>query len=202
VHKRALGLAVGDIQGSAVLDFGYGTGRLSDWLVRKGARVEGVDVTPEMVAVARTRVPQAQFHTIEGPTLPFADRRFDLVVTAYVLQYYVGGDLRIARELARVLTEGGKLVAIEQVAEDELGRGGKVAAYEEMLGGAGLRLLDVSKIRMGDSRVVAIAHRLPLLARLPLVPSLVTVEAKRLEEVPLTNGRYADMVFSAKKARA
>lgn len=202
VHKRALGRAVGDIHGSTVLDFGCGTGRLSEWLVRNGARVEGVDVTPEMVAVARTRVPQAQFQTIEGPTLPFADGRFDLVVTAYVLQYYVGGDSRIAQELVRVLREGGNLVAIEQVADDELGRGGTVAAYEEMLGGTGLRLLDVSKIRMGDSRVVAIAHRLPMLARLPIVPWLVTVEAKRLEEVPLSGGRYADVVFCARKARA
>jgi SAM-dependent methyltransferase len=202
VHKRALDRAVGNVSGSTVLDFGCGTGRLSDWLVRNGARVEGVDVTPEMVEVARARVPQAEFQTIEGRTLPFADGRFDLVVTAYVLQYYVKGDLRIAHELVRVLQGGGKLVAIEQVAEDELGRGGTVAAYEEMFRGAGFRLLDVSKIRMGDSRVVALAQRLPVLARLPIMPWLVTQEAKRLEEVPLNNGRYADVLFCAKKARA
>jgi ubiquinone/menaquinone biosynthesis C-methylase UbiE len=200
VHKRALGRAVGDIRGTSALDFGSGTGRLSDWLVRNGAHAEGVDVTPEMVAVAQTRVPEAQFQTIDGRTLPFTDGRFDLVITAYVLQYYVDGDMRIAQELARVLQNGGKLVAIEQVAEDDLGRGGTVAAYEEMLGGAGLRMLDVSKIRMGDSRTVALAQRLPVLARLPLVPRLVAVEAKRREKAPLTNGRYADVVFRATKA--
>jgi ubiquinone/menaquinone biosynthesis C-methylase UbiE len=201
VHKRALGRAVGDIRGSNALDFGSGTGRLSDWLVRNGAHAEGVDVTPEMVAVAQTRVPEAQFQTIDGQTLPFTDRLFDLVVTAYVLQYYVDDDMRIAQELVRVLQDGGKLVAIEQVAEDDLGRGGTVAAYEEMLGGAGLRMLNVSKIRMGDSRIVAVAQRLPILARLPVLPWLVTAEAKRLDEVPLTNGRYADVVFCATKAR-
>ncbi len=202
VHKRALGRAVGDVHGSSVLDFGSGTGRLSDWLVRNGARVEGVDITPEMVSVAQTRVPQARFHTIEGATLPFADGRFDLVVTAYVLQYYVDGDVRIAQELGRVLRGGGRLVAIEQVAEDDIGRGGAIAAYEEMLRGAGLRLLEVSKIRMGNSRIVAMAQLLPVLARLPVVPWLVTREAKRLNEEPLTNGRYADVVFCTAKGRA
>jgi ubiquinone/menaquinone biosynthesis C-methylase UbiE len=202
VHKRALGRALGNVDGSTVLDFGCGTGRLSAWLVGHGARVEGVDITPEMVAVARTRVPQARFQTIEGATLPFGDGQFDAVVTAYVLQYYVAGDAAVPRELARVLRGGGKLVAIEQVAEDEIGRGGTIAAYEAMFGAAGLRSLDVELIRVGDSRLVAVAQRFPTFARLPIVPRLVTIEAKRQASVPLTNGRYADVVFRAAKADA
>jgi SAM-dependent methyltransferase len=200
VHKRALGRAVGDVSGTTVLDFGCGTGRLSEWLVRQRARVQGVDITPEMVAVARTRVPQARFETIEGSTLPFTDGSFDLIVTAYVLQYYVEDAGTVARELARVLRGGGRLVAIEQVTESDIGRGGTVAAYEQMLIGGGLRLLDVSLIRMSDSRLLVFAQRLPLLSRLPLVPWLMTVEAKRFAHVPLTDGRYSDAVFRATKA--
>jgi ubiquinone/menaquinone biosynthesis C-methylase UbiE len=200
VHKRALGKALGNIDESAVLDFGSGTGRLSEWLVRHGARVEGVDITAEMVAVARTSVPQARFQTIDGATLPFDDGQFDAIVTAYVLQYYVAGDGAVPRELARVLHGGGELVAIEQVADDEIGRGGTVAAYEEMLRAAGFHLLDVEMIRIGDARLVAVAQRFPIFARLPIVPRLVTLEAKRHADVPLTNGRYADVVFRAAKA--
>jgi SAM-dependent methyltransferase len=201
VHKRALGRAVGDVRERIALDFGCGTGRLSDWLVRRGARVEGVDITPEMVEVARKRVPEAQFKTIEGPTLPFPDERFDLVITAYVLQYYLRQDL-IARELVRVLRTGGSLMAVEQVADEDIGRGGSVDIYQDMLRRNGLRVLDASPIRMSDSRIMAIAVRLPVFARLPILPGLITMEAKVRERASLTNGRYADVIFSATKAPA
>lgn len=202
VHKHALAGAIGEVRGRTVLDFGCGTGRLSDWLVRNGAYVEGVDITPEMITVARRRVPQAQFHTIEGPRLPFPDNHFDLVVTAYVLQYYVEDDAKIASELGRVVHEAGELVAIEQVAERDLGRGGTVAAYREMLRAGDFRLDEATKIRMSDSRILAMSLRLPGLARVPIVPRVVALEARGRDGVPLTSGRYADVLFSATKARA
>ena len=104
VHKRALGRALGDVRGTTALDFGCGTGRLSDWLVRRGAKVVGVDVTPEMVAVARSNVPRARFGTIDGRMLPFADGAFDVLISVYVLQYYVGGDA--AQRAGAPLTDG------------------------------------------------------------------------------------------------
>jgi SAM-dependent methyltransferase len=199
VHKRALARAVGEARGRAILDFGCGTGRLSEWLVRRGARVDGVDATPEMVAVAHRRVPQASFQTIDGQTLPFGDGRFDLVVTAYVLQYYVAGDGGIARELARVLRDDGLLVAIEQVTAGEIGRGGPAAAYERMLHAAGFAAVRVSPIRRSDSRLFSVAERWPLISRLPLLPRLVIAEAERRAGEPLTGDRYADVLFRAVK---
>ena len=202
VHTRALNRTAGDVSGAIVLDFGCGTGRLSDWLNRRGANVEGVDATAEMVEVAEVNVPGVHFQAIGGPALPFADRHFDLVITAYVLQYYVQ-DMRIMSELVRVLKLGGEFIAIEQIAEDDaLGRAGSVAAYEGMFREAGLRVIANSTIRLGDSRIVALAERLPVLARLPMVPWLVTMEARSREREPLTNGRYADAVFYATKAQA
>jgi SAM-dependent methyltransferase len=202
IHKRALSRAVGNVEGAAVLDFGCGTGRLSDWLARHGARVEGVDATDEMVAAAKANVPEVHFQTIASTELPFADRQFDLVVTAYVLQYYVDPDASTVRELERVLAHGGKLVAIEQVADDELGRGGTVTAYDDMFRGAGLDLADIEMIRLSDSRIAAVAERLPALARIPWLPWLVAVETRSRKGVLLTDGRYADVVFCATKARA
>src|SRR5262249_19650637 len=124
VHKLALGRAAGDVRRSRALDFGCGTGRLSQWLVDRGADVDGVDVTPEMLAAARGRVRGARSHEIGGETLPFDEGSFDLVVTAYVLQYYVGKPSPIPAEIARVLRPGGRLVAIEQITDGDIGRGG------------------------------------------------------------------------------
>ena len=49
-----------DLRGQRVLDLGCGTGRLSRALAEDGlARVWGVDASPEMLAVARARLPDS-----------------------------------------------------------------------------------------------------------------------------------------------
>jgi SAM-dependent methyltransferase len=199
VHKRALASAVGDLRGARVLDFGCGTGRLARWLVEHRAEVEGVDVTPEMIEVARSMVPDARFHAIAGTTLPFGDDSFDLAVTAYVLQYYVDDDASVVRDIARVLRPSGRLVAIEQVTQSDIGRGATVQAYERMLSHAGFAGNTTSLIRNGESHVLGIAARVPLVSRLPAVPWLVMREAARDRDAPLSGGRYADALFDAVK---
>jgi SAM-dependent methyltransferase len=199
VHTHALARTVGRVRGSTVLDFGCGTGRLAGWFVEHGAQVDGVDVTPEMVAVARRRVPRGRFETIDGSKLPFADGRFDLVVTAYVLQYYVDGGSSILRELVRVLRRDGRLIAIEQVTESDLGRGGTPAAYMRLFNSAGFTAVDISLIRMSDSRITGAVQRIPVLSRLPGLSWLVAQEAARRPRKPLIDGRYADALFCATK---
>jgi ubiquinone/menaquinone biosynthesis C-methylase UbiE len=197
VHKVALRRAVGDLVGREVLDFGCGTGRLTEWLVRRGAVVHGVDVTPEMADVARRRVPEARISVIDGSALPFSDERFDLVVSAYVLQYYVGHGSALTQELARVLRSAGALVAIEQVADGDLGRGGSLPAYEEMFQAVGLNAVESRMIRMGDSMLMGLACRHAALSVMPLLPRLIEWEARRQRSVPLIGGRYADVLFTA-----
>ena len=198
VHKLALSRAAGDLRGRDVLDFGSGTGRLSEWLVGHGARVEGVDATPEMVAVATARVPRARFQVGDGRTLPWPDARFDEIVTAYVLQYYLGSDGAVLRELARVLRPGGRLLAIEQATESDIGRGGSVAAYHAMFAAAGFAV-DSTPIRMSDSRIQALAARSAPLSRLPLLPALIIREAVRRANVAPRDGRYVDFLFRGTK---
>jgi SAM-dependent methyltransferase len=200
VHKHALARAMRSLQGTAVLDFGCGTGRLSEWLVRQGASVTGVDVTPEMVEVARKRVPDARFEVIEDSSVPYADGAFDLVITAGVLLYYVRGDGAVIRELARVLRADGRAIAIEQVTDsDELGRGGSIQAYEQMFGEGGMRVEAKRAIRIGDSRIIRAVQRHPELLRLRALPRLIESEAYCLKPFPLTSGRYADYVFVARR---
>jgi ubiquinone/menaquinone biosynthesis C-methylase UbiE len=199
VHKAALDRALGDVKGKEVLDFGCGTGRLTEWLFSRGAVVHAVDVTPEMVDVARRRVPGAAIRAVDGATLPFPEERFDLVVTAYVIQYYVQRDAALIRELGRVIRPNGLLLAIEQVTNDDIGRGGTIVSYEEMFAAAGMSVVAARPIRLGDSTIGRLVIRHRWLSRLPAVPWLIEWEASRQRDVQLTSGRYADVLFGVIK---
>jgi SAM-dependent methyltransferase len=199
VHKRALRRAVEDVSGMEVLDFGCGTGRVTEWLARRGAIVTGVDTTAEMVEVARRRTHGVNIVLLDGTRLPFPHERFDLLVSVYVLQYYVDGDGSIPRELSRVLRSGARLLAIEQVADEDIGRGGSVSAYEAMFRDAGLSVTNVETIRLGDSAVIRAVSRYRGFERLPGLPRSIRWEARRQLGRPLTGGRYADALFVVEK---
>ena len=98
---------LGDRSGS-VLDAGMGGGRLCAELDRRGWNVTGVDVSAEMVALARERLPHLAPRLLWGrvESLPLDDASLDAVVATGVLEYV--DDLGAAlRELARVLRAGG-----------------------------------------------------------------------------------------------
>jgi SAM-dependent methyltransferase len=198
VHKHALRRVLAPIKGQRVLDFGCGTGRLSEWLVNEGATVNGVDATPEMVRRAREAVPRASFFDIDGFQLPFADDSHDAVISVYVLQYYVADPDAMGAllaELARVLRPSGRVVAIEQATDGDIGRGATIAAYRGRLTAAGYADVSARPVRLGDSHVMYLAERRPRLARLPFMPWLVTREAQRTQPGALAGERYADTLF-------
>jgi ubiquinone/menaquinone biosynthesis C-methylase UbiE len=91
------------------LDAACGTGRHAAQLVRLGHRVSGVDITPEMLARARDRVPDAEFQTADLRRLPADDASFDLIVCGLALAHLPELDGAV-RELARALVPGGHLI--------------------------------------------------------------------------------------------
>lgn len=100
---------VGDGPGR-LLDVGVGPGRLVAELSRRGWDVSGVDASPEMVRLTRSRVPAAADRIVQSviEDLPFDDASFDTVTATGVLEY---SDVsRAAFELARVLRPGGMLI--------------------------------------------------------------------------------------------
>jgi SAM-dependent methyltransferase len=112
--ERALILELaGDVAGRDALDLGCGDGDLALDLWRRGARVCGIDLSPEMIAAAATRVRHevADISLAVGTAkgLPFAAERFDLVVAVTIL-CFVPDAASVFREIARVLRPGGRLV--------------------------------------------------------------------------------------------
>ena len=87
-----------------VLEIGSGTGSGTQILKARfpDARITGVDLSPEMVRIATTKVPGVTFEPADASQLPFADRSFDLVVQNNVPVYF--------SEIARVLAPGGRVL--------------------------------------------------------------------------------------------
>jgi SAM-dependent methyltransferase len=97
-------------QPKRVLEVGGGQGVLAERMQRElGAQVTFLDLSPGMVELARARGIDAQVG--DAQALPFAAGSFDTVVAAWML-YHVPDIERALAELARVLVEGGALIAV------------------------------------------------------------------------------------------
>ena len=97
-----------------VLDVATGTGAVATELVRqRGCTVVGIDQSPEMLAVARRRVP-AGVTLVEGHAeqLPFPDATFDALTFTYLLRY-VDDPAATLQELTRVVRPGGTIAGLE-----------------------------------------------------------------------------------------
>jgi len=100
--------------GDEVLDVATGTGAVARELLRqKGCAVIGVDQSPEMLAVARERLP-ATVKLVEASAehLPFEDASFDALTVTYLLRYVDNPGATLA-ELARVVRAGGTVASLE-----------------------------------------------------------------------------------------
>ena len=99
-----------------VLDVGCGTGSLLYYLVSSypKAQLSGIDLVPEMLAIARRRLPPS-IELREGSVehLPFEDEQFDIVVSCSMF-HYIHNPITALRQIHRVLRSGGQLVITDR----------------------------------------------------------------------------------------
>ncbi len=103
-----------------VLDAGCGAGRNSEYLMRCGANVFGVDSDPAQVerikqvaSQAASRIPPANFSVGSIADLPFSDNCFDAVICSTVLHFAqdTAEFEAMMAEMWRVLRSGGLFFA-------------------------------------------------------------------------------------------
>lgn len=111
--------------GMEVLDVACGTGNATIPAAAAGARVIGLDLTSELLDVARRRATEAgvEIDLIEGDAedLPFEDERFDRVLSVLGVQFAPRHDAS-ARELVRVCKPGRLIVLCNWTPEGFIGR--------------------------------------------------------------------------------
>jgi SAM-dependent methyltransferase len=113
VPEADVGMLPPSVDGLDVIELGCGTGYVSSWLARRGARPVGIDNSPAQLETARRL--QAQFgvkfplHLGNAEQTPFPDESFDLAISEYGASIWCDPYLWIP-EAARILRPGGQLV--------------------------------------------------------------------------------------------
>ena len=103
--------AVGTSADVRVLYAGCGTGRMSRYVAARGCRVEGVDLSSNMVAMARRDHGDLVFTVGSLTDLPYPNDQFAGVMLWYsIIHTPPSGQQQIFDEVARVLRPGGHVL--------------------------------------------------------------------------------------------
>jgi ubiquinone/menaquinone biosynthesis C-methylase UbiE len=100
------------VTGLRALDFGCGTGRSTRVLRKLGFDVTGVDISEDMLRIARTTDPSGDYRLVPGDNLnQFGAGSFDLVLCAFPFDNVPGGlKARLFRDLRGLLAPTGTIV--------------------------------------------------------------------------------------------
>ena len=111
VHE-ALVDALAPEPGDEFLDVGCGAGHVAELAAQTGAHVTGIDLSPRLIDVARSRANAGGFHIHysvgDAENLDVPDASFDVVSSCFGM-IFAPDHAAAASELARVTREGGRL---------------------------------------------------------------------------------------------
>jgi SAM-dependent methyltransferase len=114
---------LGDVRGKTILEYGCGDGLNTVILANRGAHVIALDISAELLAVARKRLEVNGCNQVElligsAHTLPLPDESIDVVFGMAILHHL---DLELSgREVRRVLKRGGRGIFKEPVRNSKL----------------------------------------------------------------------------------
>ena len=96
-------------KGEKILDLGCGTGQLTQQIADLGARVTGLDASPDMIGQARQNYPDLDFVLADATAMHF-EGEFDAIFSNAALHWMME-PAKVIAAMARALRPGGRLVA-------------------------------------------------------------------------------------------
>jgi SAM-dependent methyltransferase len=119
LDRAMLGLFAEWSTGKSVVDVGCGSGRVTRYLADLGLDVSGIDLSPEMIALARRLYPDLRFEVGSMTALDLPDASVGGLL-GYFSIIHVPWEhrARVFAEFRRVLTPGGYLMLTFQVGDE------------------------------------------------------------------------------------
>ena len=106
-------------RGGTILDVGCGPGHVARYLAERGAKVEGIDLSPAMIDEARASHPGIAFRVGDMFALPCETASVAGIVAFYAIVHLQSDELLAPfRELHRVLAPGGLCAVAFHVGTD------------------------------------------------------------------------------------
>lgn len=141
--------------GKRILEVGVGTG-LSLPHYESDTRIVGIDISPDMLDIARKRVSEQNLDHVEAlldmdaEDLNFEDDSFDVVIAMYVASVVPNPD-RLMAEMARVCKPDGEIMVINHFASENVILRGLERGLSPLSGFVGFRpSMDLSELPCPD----------------------------------------------------
>ncbi|HSN54632.1 MAG TPA: methyltransferase domain-containing protein [Candidatus Sulfomarinibacteraceae bacterium] len=115
VFRNLPAILAAHVHGTSAVDFGCGTGRSSRFLKSLGFTTVGIDISAEMVAIARERDPGGDYGVIDdGDFSSLPQNAFDLVLSAFTFDNVPRHErkVRLLCGLGGLLRPTGRLVNV------------------------------------------------------------------------------------------
>jgi len=107
------------VRGKAAIDFGCGAGRSTRFLQNCGFDTTGIDISEQMIAMARRIDPSGDYRLIrDGDFAQFRPAAYNLVLCAFTFDN-IASEKKIAlfQGLGRLLDDGGRIVSLVSAPE-------------------------------------------------------------------------------------
>jgi ubiquinone/menaquinone biosynthesis C-methylase UbiE len=165
-EKKAFFVLTNPRREEVALDVGCGTGFISIGMVRKGAKVYGLDVSPKMVEKLKEKIRDGgvtnivEVRVCSMEKLPYKSGLFDVVTCCGVMDFYpIDLTKKCLIEMKRVLKNDGRIVVnfpnekgdfIEEYVEaDPMLHLYPEKSLRKMIKSCGLKIVDVKRVGMG-----------------------------------------------------
>jgi trans-aconitate methyltransferase len=100
------------VENSTILEIGCGPGNITKYLLKKRPdfRIEGIDVSPNMIALAKANNPAASFNVMDCRQIDSLQSKFDGIVCGFCFPYLSESDsAKLVKDCGSLLNDNGVL---------------------------------------------------------------------------------------------